>query len=174
MFRTIVKIVRTAVTAAFRAMRKAALIAGGMIAAAAEALLGHEEELAEPQMLTSEQIEIEHVAHEIKASETLLAGNPNASLYRFLATPRMKRDIGMIAAATPEAQAWALRLTDAEARLVKQAGCEGMLRHISGKKLIAGVSAVRKTRVAEARREADFDHSPTEAYDIPNGYRLAM
>jgi hypothetical protein len=177
MFRTIVRIVRSAVSAAFRAMRKAALVAGGMLAAAAEALLGREEELAEPQILTSEQIEIEHTQHEIKASETLHAANPNASIYRFLATPRMKRDLGMIAGATPEAQAWAHRLTDAECRLVKQAGCEGMLRHISGRKPITGVGQVRKAAPIldfTQTKECEYDLAPAQSLDIPSGYRLAM
>lgn len=180
MFRTIIKIVRNALASAFKAMKRVAIFAASTVAGTFDALFSHPTELPEPEIFMPteewvEETEQLHVQHEIGEAEGRLAGNPNSTLYRYVCTPRDKRDALDISAATPDAAAWARRLSDAEAILVRKSGCEAMLRHINGKKPISGVGPVRRQAPLldfTQRPNGEFDHAPVP--ELPSAYRMAM
>lgn len=184
MIKTIIRIVRNAVAAAFKAMKRAALFAAGTVGGMVDALFASEASLPEPEYeevfapgeAWMEETAALHMQHEIQEREGRLATNPNSALYRYVCAPRDKRDELDISGVSPDAQAWARRLTDAEALLVRKAGCEGMLRHISGKKAIPAVAQVRKVQqvLDFTQRVTTGEYDLSAIPELPPSYRLAM
>ncbi|WP_374650316.1 hypothetical protein [Dongia sp.] len=177
MFRTIVRIVKSTVAAAFKAMRRAALIAAGAVGGIFESFFGREVSLPEPDQVIYdvEQLEAEHLAHELQQVDKLAPRDPRALAYRFICADNIKRAAMDLSAMSPDLQSWVSRLTAAEALLVRKAGLENMLRHVDGKKQIAGVPAVKPRKsVADYTQREQVDNDLGQDLGFDPSMRLAM
>lgn len=118
------------------------------------------------------QLAKEHETHELKEAKSRLAAEPNALAYTAACMPRedrLKLDMSKL---EPKVQSWIRCLTDSEAVLVRKAGLQGCLDHISGRKQIPGVFRVKEpVQIEWIQRAAsplpmpdhdlDFDYQPS-------------
>jgi hypothetical protein len=111
------------------------------------------------------EMESAHEAYEIGEIESSFADNPNAEIYRYVAAAddnaRRKVDLSKL---DPNVRSWAYKLVDAERVLLKRAGCDKMLKHIAGTKLIKGVAPVRPREVVldfTRREQSTFELADT-------------
>ena len=168
------------VAATARVGYRGALVATGLAAHAANNIIsmfgrGGGTELPEPTHQevfspTEEwvaEMETAHEAHELGEIESTFADNPDAEAYRYVVSDDKARRNMDLSAMSPDVRGWCHSLCESERLLVKRSGCEKMLRHLEGKKLITGVRKVKPRETI-----LDFSQLRDNSFEMNEGGML--
>jgi hypothetical protein len=183
-----VRLAGRVVSATARVGYRAALVGTGLAANAVNNLVGmfgrgggtelpepDHGEVFSPTDAWLEEMESAHEAHEIGEVETSFADNPDAQAYVYAVSDDKTRRTMDMSKMSPEVRSWCHSLCESERVLVKRAGCEKMLRHLEGRKMIQGVRKVKPREVI-----LDFTQRNNSAYamnhdaDLEPGMAMRM
>lgn len=183
-----VRLAGRAAVASIKVAGRAAYVGAGFAVSAADNILGllgrgggrelpePEAEVFEPGTEFSEHMEEMHLAHELEEVEGRFADDPNAEVYRYLVSDDKYRRTTKLDGVKPEVEGWACRLPAAERLLVKRAGCEALIRHLSGGKQIKGVPAVKRREavIDFTQRSRDSAFEMNDDFEQGRVMRMAM
>ncbi|WP_374311714.1 hypothetical protein [Dongia sp.] len=124
------------------------------------------------------EMEESHLDHELGEVDKLVDDDPRAIVYSYMVAPddaaRRKIDLSLL---PDDVRSWACRMIEPERLLVRRAGCERMLAHLDGTKMIKGVRKLtpRKAVIDFTQRKSSDSYSMADDFGGPGTeMRLAL
>jgi hypothetical protein len=183
-FNAIGRALKKALSIGLQALRFGAVATLAPVGAVADAMFGRSQvanDLPEPgsgvevdyEVADPDSIATEHQPQELLHSHSIHHVHPAAPAYEYVCLPRDKRRIFDLSGLPSTVQSWCRRLTEAECQLVRKAGCRNMLQHLSGKRVIPGVSLVTQHMRSYFDEEHDVRIEGSESQIAMNMFRQA-